>query len=272
LFSHNSGKKTVSAEFALMSYSIYNTLMTHHMNNTPTPHNAANAGDIAPFVLFPGDPLRAQYIAEHFLSDAKQVTGVRGMLGFTGTYNGKRVTAMGSGMGSPSAGIYSYELFHFYEVEKIVRIGTAGGFAETVEPGDLIFAQSACTDSNYAYQYELPGTFSPCADFTLLRGAAEFAEKNNIRYHSGMIFSSDMFSSYNALSEKDEGRSWKPWARVGCLGQDMETYALYCNASFLGKKALSIVTMVASCSTGKMMTNHGMDSLEPMMKTALSLA
>lgn len=239
------------------------------MNSTPTPHNAAHEGDIAKTVLLPGDPLRAQYIAEHFLSNQKQVTGVRGMLGFTGTYNGKQVTVMGSGMGGPSAGIYSYELFHFYNAEQIIRIGTAGGFAESLEPGDLIFAESACTDSNYAYQYELPGTFSPCADFELLRNAASFAEKNNMRFQAGMIFSSDMFSEYNALGGE---KAWKPWARVGCLGQDMETYALYCNASFLKKKALSIVTMVASCSNGKMMPpDHGMDALEPMMKTALSL-
>jgi purine-nucleoside phosphorylase len=242
--------------------------MTHH---TPTPHNAAKAGDLAPFVLLPGDPLRAEYVAEHFLDAAKQVTGIRGMLGFTGTYRGKPVSVMGSGMGGPSAGIYSYELFAFYGVEHIIRIGTAGGFQTYLNPGDLVFAMTACTDSNYAYQYRLPGTFAPAGDFLLLKKAVGFAEGNGIPYRAGALFSSDMFSEYNALGPE---QSWKPWADMGCLAQDMETYALYCNAAYLKKSALSIVTNVASCVTGEQMNagNGGMEMLEPMMKTALSLA
>ena len=248
----------------------------HHMNtmkpeHTPTPHNAAKAGDIAPFVLLPGDPLRAQYVAQHFLENVKQVTGVRGMLGFTGTYSGHPVSVMGSGMGGPSAGIYSYELFAFYGVEHIIRIGTAGGFQNFLKPGDLVFAMTACTDSNYAYQYKLPGTFCPSGDFALIKKAAAYAESNGIGYQAGSLFSSDMFSEYNALGPE---QSWKPWADMGCLAQDMETYALYCNAAYLKKSALSIVTNVCSCITGEQMNaaKGGFASLEPMMKTALSLA
>jgi len=234
----------------------------------PTPHNAAEAGAIAPFVLFPGDPLRAQFVAQNFLKDAVQVTGVRGMLGYTGTYKGEPVSVMGSGMGGPSAGLYSYELFAFYGVEHIVRIGTAGGFQPWQNLGDLIFAMTACTDSNYAYQYQLPGTFSPSADFTLLKKAAKYAKKNGIGYAAGSLFSSDMYSEYNALGPE---KAWKPWARMGCLAQDMETYALYCNAAYLNKSALSIVTNVASCVTGEVLDTSGFTALEPMIKTALSL-
>jgi purine-nucleoside phosphorylase len=243
--------------------------MTHTHENIPTPHIAAAKTDIAETVLFPGDPLRAQYIAEHFLESSRQVTDVRGMLGFTGKFNKKDITIMGSGMGGPSAGLYSYELFAFYDVQQIVRIGTSGGFSEDLEPGDLILAMTASTDSHYAYQYELPGTFSPAADFDMLQKAAVYADAHQFRYQAGALFSSDMFSSYNARGPE---KAWRPWARLGCLGQDMETYALYCNAAYLHKKALSIVTMVASCSTGKGITaDKGMQALHPMIETALSL-
>lgn len=237
------------------------------MEKTPTPHNAAKKGGIAKTVLLPGDPNRAQYIAENFLENAREVTSVRGIKGFTGLYNGKPVSVMGSGMGGPSAGIYSYELFAFYEAEKIIRIGTAGGYQKNIPLGALIFAMTACTDSNYAYQYQLPGTFSPSADFSLLEKAAAFAKSENIPYAAGSIFSSDMYSEYNALGGE---KAWKPWADMGCLAQDMETYALYCNASYLHKKALSIVTNVADCITGECLSG-GMKALEPMMRTALHL-
>jgi purine-nucleoside phosphorylase len=239
-------------------------------SHIPTPHNAAKTGEIAPFTLLPGDPLRAKYVAEHYLENAKQVTGVRGMLGFTGTFNGKPVSVMGSGMGGPSAGIYTYELFAFYGVEHIVRIGTAGGFQTFLKPGDLVLAMTACTDSNYAYQYKLPGTFCPCGDFGLLRKAAVFAENSHIGFKAGSLFSSDMYSEYNALGPE---QSWKPWAAMGCLAQDMETYALYCNAAYLRKSALSIVTNVCSCITGEQIPPAGeaMKNLEPMIRTALSL-
>ena len=236
-------------------------------DKTPTPHNSAKSTDFSETVLLPGDPMRAKYIAENFLQNVREVTKVRGMLGFTGQYKGNPVSVMGSGMGGPSAGIYSYELFAFYGVKRIIRIGTAGGYKPEIPLGALIFAMTACTDSNYAYQYGLPGTFSPCADFQLLKAAVEFAESNAVSYAAGSIFSSDMFSEYNALGAE---KAWKPWAEMGCLAQDMETYALYCNASYLKKNALSIVTNVADCNTGKCLSG-GMESLTPMIKTALSL-
>lgn len=237
------------------------------MNKTPTPHNAAKKEDIAKTVLLPGDPQRAKYIAENFLKKAKKVTSIRGMKGYTGTFNGKPVTVMGSGMGGPSAGIYSYELFAFYDVEQIIRIGTAGGYQKDLPLGALVFAMTACTDSNYAYQYQLPGTFSPVADFDLLKKAVDYVENNKIPYRAGNILSSDMYSEYNALGEL---KAWKPWADMGCLAQDMETYAVYCNAAYLHKKAFSILTNVADCTTGKCLEG-GMAALEPMIKTALNL-
>ncbi len=233
---------------------------------TPTPHNSAKNGDIAKTVLLPGDPMRAKYIADNFLTDSMEVTSVRGMKGFTGKYMGKNVTVMGSGMGGPSAGIYSYELFAFYEVDQIIRIGTAGGYQKEQKPGDLIFAMTASTDSNYAYQYALPGTFSPAADFGLLKKAVEYAEKKQFPFQAGSIFSSDMYSEYNALGQE----AWTKWAKMGALAQDMESYALYCNASYLGKKALSILTMVANCVTGET-TDFSFESLNPMIETGLSL-
>ncbi len=235
---------------------------------TPTPHNAASKGEIAPFVLFPGDPERAEFIANNYLQNSHKVTSIRGMLGFTGNYNGKAVSVMGSGMGGSSAGLYSYELFAFYDVEQIVRIGTAGGLQKDMTLGALVFALTASTDSNYALQYELPGTFSPVCNFDLLKRATFFAEQNAIPFYAGQIISSDLFSSYNA---RGENRSWQPWAKMGCLAQDMETYALYCNAAYLGKKALSITTNVCSCVTGENMFMNGHSSLDPMIKTALSL-
>ena len=235
-----------------------------------TPHNIANKNEIAETVLLPGDPLRAKYIAENFLNNAKQVTSVRNMLGFTGTWNGNPITVMGSGMGGPSAGIYSYELFSFYDVEKIIRIGTSGGLQEKIQPGEMVFAMTASTDSNYAYQYKLPGSFSPCGDFSLLDAAVKSARKHNFTFHTGSIFSSDLFSSYNAMGERE---SWLPWARMGCLAQDMETFALYCNAAWLNKKALSIVTVTDCCVTGRCLADEDrLTGLEPMFTVALETA
>lgn len=236
----------------------------------PTPHNSAKQGEIAKSVLFPGDPARAQYIAQNFLSDAAQVTSVRGVLGYTGKWKGTDVTVMASGMGGASAGIYSYELYKFYGVENIIRIGTAGGLQSRVEPGDIVFALSASTDSNYARQYSLPGTFSPCADYSLLEKAVAVARAESFSFHVGSVFSSDFFSEYNALGPDI---SWKQWAKMGCLVQDMETYALYCNAAWLGKKALSVLTHTDSCVTGKSVPPESrMTALHPMISVALEAA
>jgi purine-nucleoside phosphorylase len=234
-----------------------------------TPHNAATVGQIAESVLLPGDPLRARYVAEHFLEDAEQVTGIRNMLGFTGTWKGRRVSVMGSGMGGPSIGIYSYELFSVYGVQQIVRIGTAGGLQSTLNVGDLVLAMTASPDSNWAYQYRLPGTYSPCADFGLLEKAVAAARGAGIRCHVGGVFSSDLFSSYNALGSRD---SWEPWARMGCIAQDMETYALYCTAAWLGKKALSVLTHTDSCVSGEgLQDGERMSALHSMFEIALEV-
>lgn len=213
-----------------------------------TPHNNAKKEDIAETVLLPGDPLRAKYIAYTYFSNIVQFNSVRNIFGFTGDYNGKRVSVMGSGMGGASCGIYSYELYKFYDVKRIIRIGTAGGLQKEIEPGDIILATTASTDSNYAYQYNLCGSFSPSASFNLLEKAVNSARFNKIPHFVGGVFSSDFFSDYNALGNE---KTILPYANLGVLAQDMETYALYCNAAYLKKEALSIVTMTDSCVTGK---------------------
>ncbi|MFV0241520.1 MAG: purine-nucleoside phosphorylase [Lacrimispora sphenoides] len=206
------------------------------MEMTPTPHNGAKKGEIAKTVLMPGDPLRAKYIAETYLENPVQVTSVRNMLGFTGTYNGKEITVMGGGMGMPSMGIYSYELYHFYDVDQIIRIGSAGSLQDKVELMDVVIAMGACTDSNYAYQYGLPGTFAPIADYELLARAAEAAGKLGTKAVVGNVLSSDIF--YNA----DSGVNDK-WRNMGVLAVEMESAALYMNAAAAGKKALCLLTI-----------------------------
>ena len=234
-----------------------------------TPHNRAAKEKIAKQVLLPGDPNRAAWVAENFLEESHEVTNVRGMLGFTGLYKGKPVTVMGSGMGGPSAGIYSYELFSAYEVEAIIRIGTCGGFQSQVEVGDLIFALSASTDSNWAHQYNLKGSYSPTVDYPLLERAVEVAKERQIPYHCGGVFSSDLFSDYNALGAD----SWQEWAKMGLLAQDMESYALYSTAAYLGKRALSILTMTDSCLTGLgLLDDQRVSALRPMVEIALEVA
>ncbi len=198
----------------------------------PTPHIEAKLGDFAKTVLMPGDPLRSKYIAEHFLEDRVLVNNVRGVQGYTGTYKGKRVSVMASGMGQPAIGIYSYELFNFYDVDQIIRVGSCGSFHKDLHARDIILAQGACTNGNYAMQYNLPGTFCPIADFGLLRKAADACEKKGVRYMVGNIFSSDMFY--------DDADSGMDWAKMGVLGVEMESAALYMNAVRAGKKARCI--------------------------------
>lgn len=234
-----------------------------------TPHNSAVKGEIAPIVLMPGDPLRAQYIAETRLKNPRKVTGVRNMLGFTGTWEGQDLSVMASGMGAPSMGIYSFELFAFYGVERIVRIGTCGGLTADIDVGDLVIAVTASTDSNYAHQYRLNGSFSPCADFSLLERAVASARSRGIEHWIGGIFSSDLFSLYSALPD-DEG--WKKWAAMGCAATDMECYALYCNAAYLRKKALTLLTCSDSNISRKEMTPaERQTSLNAMFDVALDL-
>lgn len=201
-----------------------------------TAHNTANVGDIAKTVLMPGDPLRAKYIAENFLENVKCFNEVRNMLGFTGEYKGKKVSVMGSGMGMPSIGIYSYELYSIYDVENIIRIGSMGAFSDDLKLMDIVIAMTASTDSNYAKQYNLKGTFAPVADYELLAKAVSSAQKFNYDYKVGSVLSSDIF--YNA--DPDYNDSWK---NMGILGVEMETAALYMNAAYLHKKALGIFTV-----------------------------
>lgn len=201
-----------------------------------TPHNKAEAGDIAKVVLMPGDPLRAKYIAETYLTEVKCFNSVRNMLGFTGKYKGKELSVMGGGMGIPSISIYSYELYKFYDVDTIIRIGSAGALQEDIELKDIVMAQGACTDSRFAYQYELPGTFAPIADFSLLEKAVAEARALEIPFKVGNVVSSDIF--YNAFPDVA-----KKWADMGALCLEMEAAALYMNAAKLKKKALAILSI-----------------------------
>ena len=236
------------------------------MSNIPTPHITAKEGDFARTVLMPGDPLRAKYIAENFLTDAVLVNNVRGVNGYTGMYNGKRVSVMASGMGMPSMGIYSYELFKFYDVDNIIRIGTAGSLQPDLKIRDLAIAMGACTDSNYAAQYELPGTFAPIASFDLLRKAVDQAEKmDNVGYKVGNVASSDVFYS--------ERPTMEAWQKMGVLAVEMETAALYMNAARTGKNALTICTISDSLVTGEVTTSEERQtSFADMMKVALEIA
>ena len=200
-----------------------------------TPHIAAEKGDFAKTVLMPGDPLRSEFIAKTYLENAVLVNDVRGVHGYTGEYRGKRVSVMASGMGQPSIGIYSYELYNYFDVESIIRVGTCGSYHPDLHVRDLIVAMGACTDSNFAAQYRLPGSFAPLADFDLVRRAAEECERMGVNYRVGNIFSSDHFY--------EDDNSGMTWAKMGVLGVEMESAALYCNAARAGKRALCICTV-----------------------------
>lgn len=215
-------------------------------NNTPTPHIGAKYGEIAETVLIAGDPLRAKLMAERYLENPVLYNEVRGMLGYTGTYKGKRVSVQGHGMGIPSIGIYSYELFNFYGVKTIIRVGSAGSMSPDLHIGDLVMAMGACTNSHYADQYNLPGTYAPIADFGLLRAAVEKAEELGYRYKVGNIYSSDIFY--------DERQGTPEWQKMGVLAVEMEASALYMNAARSGNKALCICTISDSMVTGEATT------------------
>lgn len=231
-----------------------------------TPHNEAQKGQIAKTVLLPGDPLRAKFIAETYLENPVCFNHVRNMLGFTGTYKGKEVSVMGGGMGIPSIGIYSYELYEMYGVENIIRIGSAGGYADDLKLGDLVIGMGASTNSNFAHQYNLPGTFAPIADYDLLRKAVESAEKLNVPVKVGNILSSDTFYDDNP----DAKLAWK---KMGVLAVEMEAAGLYMNAARLGKKALCMLTISDHLFTGEELSAEERQvGFRNMMEVALELA
>lgn len=231
-----------------------------------TPHNQAQVGEIAQTVLMPGDPLRAKFLAETYLEDVHQFNAVRNMLGYTGTYKGKKVSIMGSGMGQPSIVIYSHELFSQYGVEAIIRIGSCGALIENVHLRDVIIAQGACTDSNFAHQFELPGTYSAISSYDLLEKAVAHAKEKNVNYHVGNIIASDIFYHFN------QGTTQK-WASMGCLGVEMESYALFATAARLGKKALTLLTVSDSLVTDEQTTPEEREkTFTAMMEIALEIA
>ena len=236
-------------------------------SNVPTPHIGAMVGDIAETVLLPGDPLRAKFIAENFLEDVKEYNTVRGMYGYTGTYKGKRVSVQGSGMGIPSIGIYSFELIHFYGVKNLIRIGSAGAISDKLDLYDIVIGMGACTDSNFASQYNLPGTFAPIANYDLLQKAVDAAKEQGTEVHVGNILSSDVFYG-------DDGvEGLKKWAKMGVLCVEMEAAGLYMNAARAGVNALTILTISDCPLIGKATSSHERQvAFTKMMDIALTLA
>lgn len=231
-----------------------------------TPHNSAVRGDIAETILLPGDPLRAKFIAENFLEDPVQFNTVRNMFGYTGTYKGKRISVMGTGMGVPSIGIYSYELIHFYGVKNLIRVGSCGAFQENLKLYDVIMGMGASTNSNYAVQYGLPGTYSATASWDLLYKAVKVAEQKGIPVHVGNILTSDIF--YSADTD-----STAKWQSMNVLAVEMESFALYCNAAHAGVNALTILTVSDSIVNKEETTPEEREkSFTKMMEIALELA
>lgn len=232
----------------------------------PTPHISAKLGDFAKTVLMPGDPLRAKFVAETYLENPILVNPVRGINGYTGTYKGKKVSVMASGMGMPSIGIYSYELFNYYDVDNIIRIGTAGSMHPDLKIRDVAFAMGACTNSYYVRQFELPGTYAPICSFPLLKKAVEAAEAmGNVNYKVGNFLSSDTFY--------DDSMGTMKWSKMGVLCVEMEAAALYMNAARAGKNALAICTISDSIVTGEATTaEERQTSFNNMMMIALEIA
>ncbi len=235
------------------------------MSNIPTPHIEAKAGDFAQTVLMPGDPLRAKFIAETFLTDAKLINNVRGVQGYTGMYKGKRVSVMASGMGMPSIGIYSYELFNFYDVKNIIRVGTAGVIRPDLKVRDIVIGQGACTNSSYSRQFDLPGDFAPICSFELLQKAVKAAEDMGITPIVGNLYSSDTFY--------DDSMGLSKWQKMGVLAVEMEAAALYMNAARAGKNALAICTISDNPFTGEATTSEERQlNFTKMMEIALGIA
>ncbi len=236
------------------------------MSIVPSACNAAQKGDIASTVLMPGDPLRAKYIAEKFLEDPVLFNDIRNMYGYTGTYKGKRVSVMGSGMGVPSFCLYAHELFNFFDVEKIIRVGTAGGISEKLKLRDVVIATSASTNSNYGKMFQFPGYLSPAADFDMALEAYKVAKENDANVVAGQVFTSDAF--YNSVSDINEQCKEK-----GILAVEMETAGLYWEAMNSKKKALSILTISDLVLTGEALPPKEREaSFDDMIKIALEIA
>lgn len=234
--------------------------------SVPTPHISAQKGDFAKTVLMPGDPLRAKFIAETFLEEARLVNNVRGIGGYTGFYQGKRVSVMASGMGMPSMGIYSYELFRFYEVDHIIRIGTAGAIRADIKLRDVVAGMGACTNSSFAQQYQLPGDYAPIASYRMLKTAVDTAKQLGIDLIVGNLYSSDTF-----YDERED--VLLRWQKMGVLAIEMEAAALYMNAALTGKEALAICTISDCPLTGESSSSEERQtSFTQMMEIALQTA
>ena len=233
-------------------------------NQCPTPHIGAQYGEIAKTVIMAGDPLRVKLMAERFLENPVLVNNVRSMLAYTGTYKGKPVTVMGHGMGIPSIAIYTYELFNFYDVDTIIRVGSCGARQMYVHLGDLVIAQGSCTDSNYAEQFNLCGHYAPIADFQLCRDAVDACEQFGYTYHVGNVFSADVFYSEDPRKSN--------WTKMGVLADEMEAPSLYMNAARAGKKALCICTVSDHILTGEATTaEERQNTFTKMMDVAFSI-
>ncbi len=237
------------------------------MANYPTPHIKATPQDFAPTVLMPGDPLRAQFIAQQYLTSARLVNNVRGVQGYTGVYEGVPVSVMASGMGMPSMGIYSYELFHFFNVQTILRVGSAGALSPQLKVRDVVLGQGACTNSAYASQYGLSGTYAPIASYPVLRLCADIAAEMGLPTHVGNLLSSDTFYADNGAKANEA------WSKMGVLAVEMEAAALYMNAARAGKQALAICTVSDHILTGEATTaEERQTSFTQMMELALKTA
>lgn len=237
------------------------------MANYPTPHINATPADFAPTVLMPGDPLRAKFIAEAYLENPRLVNNVRGIHGYTGTYQGVPVSVMASGMGMPSIGIYSYELFNFFDVKTIIRVGSAGALNENIHVRDIVLGMGACTNSAFASQYGLPGTFAPIANYSVLRTCADIADEMGLSTHVGNLLSSDTFYADNGAEAN------AAWAKMGVMAIEMEAAALYMNAARCGKQALAICTVSDHIVTGEATTaEERQNSFTQMMELALKTA
>lgn len=233
----------------------------------PTPHISAKAGEIAKTVLMPGDPLRSKFIAETFLTDPVLVNNVRGVQGYTGTWKDVPVTVMASGMGIPSIGIYSWELYNFYDVDSIIRVGSAGGICDDLQLMDVVAGAGACTDSSFAHQFGLNGTFAPIADFDLLLASVEAAKALGITLHVGNVLSADNFYSDGSSDSPDL------WKKMGVLATEMEAAGLYMNAARAGKRALGLFTISDHLYRPEELTSdERQNSFKQMIEIALDTA